>query len=123
MDKYSLTEPSQSVNHHQTAIHLLREVAEYAPIDLKAEIETYLSTEEEIHLLMLSLNLTPIENTILSILLSKTIGEYGELIEAANIKTPESLWVHKRRLEKKLIDQGIGVIERVSGVGYRLVRQ
>jgi DNA-binding response OmpR family regulator len=70
------------------------------------------------------LDLTPIEGRIyrtLSLALEHDV-DYATLMNAAGIKTHESLWVHMRRLRTKL-EPSTQRIRTISEYGYRLVTE
>lgn len=104
-------------------LELLQKALPFVPSGkLHEQIVDALSQQHEVHLLHSRLRLTPIEREIISVL-SENIGrpmDVETLQKRTSVKTLDSLFVHKFRLQKKLERAKAGAITCRRGTGYTL---
>lgn len=88
------------------------------PSKLKIEVEELVTKFVKLPYYVEKLALTPHETFMMELMLNHKIVPAKMFLK--RIKTKGALWVHKRRLEMKLEEHGIGEIMTVHREGYML---
>lgn len=104
----------------RTLTEILTDVVAALPDSpLRQEVQDALSGMSKIDALSIKMGLTLTERKILEYLLAHRQGTNKQLMDAAGIKTLESLYVHRHRLNKKMRKWVYGTVESYNG-GYTL---